>query len=78
MAWQLLAIWIIVAATIVWFVRDERRAAARSLRRRAESFATNPAWRHRSVGERLADGVHDNELVALHRKFAEELRRQER
>lgn len=75
MAWELLAIWIIVAATIIWFVRDERRVTAQSLQRQAERFATNPAWRHQSAADRLSAGGQDRDMLALHRKFAEELRR---
>lgn len=48
MAWQVLAIWIIVAASLVWFMRDERRRRLVTLERRARHFATAPAFRHRS------------------------------
>jgi hypothetical protein len=78
MAWELLAIWIIVAATIYWFFRDERRVTAQSLQQQAESFATSPAWRHQSASERSANAAPDQDILALHRKFAEELRRLER
>ncbi|MFC3704936.1 hypothetical protein ACFOOL_09215 [Devosia honganensis] len=50
MAWQVLAIWIIVAASLVWFMRDERRRRLAMLERRARHFATAPAFRHRSRG----------------------------
>ena len=34
-AWQVVAIWVIVASTIVWFVRDERRLESEKLLARA-------------------------------------------
>ena len=55
MAWELLAIWAIVIATLIWFVRDERRLAAQRLEARARHFATAPAYRHQtSAAMRMA------------------------
>ncbi|WP_297111072.1 hypothetical protein [uncultured Devosia sp.] len=84
MVWELLAVWAIVAAAIVWFVRDERRAQLEKLKERARRYATGPAWRHhvepahaapmptpQPVTERKAQ-----ELTAIQRKFLEEVRRQ--
>lgn len=45
-AWQVLAIWVIVASTIVWFVRDERRLESeRVLVRAARYYAHAPKRR---------------------------------
>lgn len=47
MAWELLAIWGIVIATIIWFVRDERRLRAEAdLERAARYYAHAPKYRH--------------------------------
>jgi hypothetical protein len=48
MAWELLAIWAIVAVTIIWFNRDERRLATEKLYARARHFATAPAYQHQA------------------------------
>lgn len=46
MAWEIVAIWAIVIATLVWFHKDERRIKAERLAQRARYFATAPAYRH--------------------------------
>ncbi|MHA6689357.1 hypothetical protein [Devosia sp. A449] len=47
MAWELLAMWAIVIATLVWFVRDERRVRAEAeLERSARYYAHAPKYRH--------------------------------
>jgi hypothetical protein len=48
MNWELVAIWAIVVFALVWFHLDERRIAFERLRRRAEVFAIDPAYRHRA------------------------------
>ena len=79
MAWELLAIWLIVATTIVLFIRDERRIAGERLEERARSFATAPAYRHREPPPRQAPPrPAGGDLTAIQRRFAEELRRVER
>ena len=79
MAWELLAIWLIVAATIVLFIRDERRIASARLEERARSFATASAFRHREPPPRQAPARPvRGDLTAIQRRFAEELRRIER
>jgi hypothetical protein len=79
MAWELLAIWLIVATTIVLFIRDERRIAMARLEERARSFATAPAFRHREAPPRQAAApLIRQDLTAIQRRFAEELRRVER
>jgi hypothetical protein len=76
MAWEILAIWLIVATAIVLFIRDERRMQFERLAERARNYATAPAWQHR-------DGVPPQpvrlrpaqDLTALQRHFAEAMRR---
>lgn len=47
MAWELLAIWLIVVATIIWFIRDEKRLRAEAeLERAARYYAHAPQYRH--------------------------------
>ena len=46
MDWQLVAIWILVAAVVVWFFRDERRVQRERLQHQARYFALAPAYRH--------------------------------
>lgn len=46
MAWEIVVIWAIVIATLVWFHRDERRIKAERLAHRARYFATAPAYRY--------------------------------
>ena len=76
MAWELLAIWLIVATTIVLFIRDERRTALARLNERAKSFATAPAFRHRDPPPRvIAARPVGGDLTALQRRFTEEIRR---
>jgi hypothetical protein len=48
--WQLLAIWMITAATVIWFLRDERRVRAEAeLTRAARYYAHAPRYRHVSA-----------------------------
>ena len=50
MAWEILAIWLIVSATVIWFVRDERqRKSNAALARSAAYYAHAPQYQHRSV-----------------------------
>lgn len=47
MAWQLLAMWVVVVTTVVWFIRDERRRRAdREIERAARYYAHAPRFRH--------------------------------
>lgn len=47
MAWQALAVILIVFITVVWFVRDERRRASDlALARAAKYYAHAPQYRH--------------------------------
>jgi hypothetical protein len=45
MVFQLLAMWLIVVVTLVWFVRDERQRGAGKLRLQALHFAAAPHYR---------------------------------
>jgi len=50
MAWEMVAIWVIVVATLVWFVRDEkRRRADARIAEAARYYAHAPSYRHRAV-----------------------------
>jgi len=76
MALELLAIWLIVAATIILFIRDERRRRLVRLAKQAHNFATAPAWRHReAVASAPERPMNSGELTVIQRRFAEELRR---
>jgi hypothetical protein len=79
MAWELLAIWAIVIATIIWFMRDEKRRGERDLDRKARHFATAPAYRFAPRPETAAPPAAPQPGAAeLQRRFAEELRRLQR
>lgn len=45
LAWEVLAIWAIVIAIIIWFVRDERRLAWNRIEAQARHFAVHPPAR---------------------------------
>ena len=78
MPWELLAIWLIVTATLVWFIRDEKRLRQEKLAEKARLYATGAAWRHRA-GAGLAvaapSAASHRNPTALQTKFLEELRR---
>jgi hypothetical protein len=44
--WQLAAIWAIAIMTLVWLVRDERKARAGKLNQQARYFAQAPQYRY--------------------------------
>lgn len=46
MALELVAIWTVVVAAIVWFFRSEKRLQRDRLDRQARHYATAPAYRH--------------------------------
>ena len=76
MAWELLAIWLIVAATLVWFVRDEKRLRLDRLAARARQYATGSAWRHREPAPPAplpAPRPAPRSTTDIQRKFIEEL-----
>lgn len=45
---ELFAMWIIVIAAFVLFIRDERRLRQAKLEEQARFYATDPAYRHRT------------------------------
>lgn len=49
MAWEVVAIWLVVAVTLIVFVRSEKQREMAALRARARHFATAPAYRHHSL-----------------------------
>lgn len=77
MAWELAAIWLIVAATIVWFVRDEGRRRLGRLTEQARVYATASSWQHREAAGPISAAQPGREaLTDIQRKFGEEMRRQ--
>lgn len=47
MSWQFIAMWVVVAAAVIWFVRDERRRRAdEELALAARYYAHAPRFRH--------------------------------
>lgn len=50
MDWQIIAIVLIAATTLVAFVRSERRQKLAAMAAQARHFATAPAYRHRASG----------------------------
>jgi hypothetical protein len=47
MAWELLALWTIVAGTVIWFIRDEKRLQAEAdIQRAARYYAHAANYRH--------------------------------
>jgi hypothetical protein len=48
MAWELVAIWLIVGVTLVAFVQSERRREMATLKARARHYALSPAYRHQT------------------------------
>jgi hypothetical protein len=50
---QLVLLWAIVVATVVWFVRDERRIKReQALDQAARFYATAPQYRHVNIRDR--------------------------
>jgi hypothetical protein len=49
MSWEIVAIALIAAVTVIWFFVSDRRARASDINHRAVHFATAPAYRHRSA-----------------------------
>ncbi|MCP8882994.1 hypothetical protein NIM87_05745 [Devosia sp. XJ19-1] len=79
MAWELAAIWLIVAATIVWFVRDEGRQRLLQLSDQARTYATASVWAHREAIVPLPVVERPQRtMTEVQRRFAEVLRRKGR
>jgi hypothetical protein len=78
-AWELIAIWIIIAAVVVWFVRDERQKRLSGLMEQARSFATDPAFRHREPESAMVSPARmpvADDLTPTTRSFLEKVRAQ--
>ena len=79
MAWELLAMWAIVVATIIWFIRDEKRLRAEAeLKRAARYYAQAPKYRHVSVEPAEAPALPPRRtggLTQVQRAFIAELAR---
>lgn len=79
MAWELLAMWAIVIATVIWFIRDERRLRAEAeLKRAARYYAHAPQYRHVSVEPAEAPALPPRRtggLTEVQRAFIAELTR---
>ena len=77
MVWEVVAIWVIVTATIVWFIRDERAVRLEKLDQQARLYATGAAWRHRAPPiRRIPAQLSTRDLTDVQRRFLEEVRRQ--
>jgi len=50
MEWQLLAMWLIVLTTMLWFVRDERRLVAVARASKPHYFVSRPYQHPRHFG----------------------------
>lgn len=79
MAWELLAIWVLVAATLIWFFRDEKSRAEARLVKAAELYATGAAWRHRSTVVRRSETAgtvpsNPHAIAEIGHKLSRELR----
>lgn len=73
MAWEILAIWAIVVATLVWFRRDEDRQRSKALAEQARYFATAPRYRHRHISRR--EPIAETPPLAMaHRRYLDLLK----
>ena len=76
MAWELVAIWVIVATAIALVLRDERRLRQDRLDRQARLYATSPEWRHREPPARRLQAIAPAlDAEAIERKFIDQLQR---
>lgn len=79
MAWQVLAIWAVTIATIVWFVRDERRLKTEAaLAQAAQYYAQAPKYRYQVSAPVPAPSARQpvrrtGGLSAAQRKFLDEI-----
>jgi type II secretory pathway pseudopilin PulG len=67
MTWELLAIWAIVTAAIIWFVLDERQQQRARNEAQAQLYAAAAQWRHRSDATTPPLATAENE--AMRRRF---------
>jgi len=76
MVWELLAIWAVIAASIIWFFHDESKEQRSKLNQRARALARTPAW-HQSqpvISAQVAPRDPQRQ-TEIQRKFLEEMRR---
>ncbi len=77
MVWELLAIWAVIAAAVVWFFHDESKEQRSKLNQRAQALAKTPAW-HQSqpmISAQVAPRDPQRQ-TEIQRRFLEEMRRQ--
>lgn len=78
MIFQVLAMWGIVGATIVWFMRDEKRRRDTALSARALVYAKAPHYRHQVADEAVQPAMplaRQAGLSAADRAYFEMLRK---
>lgn len=78
MAWELVAIWLIVAVTLIAFVRSEQRREMATLRSRARFYATAPSYRHQSAETPMPQPFMPTGLSQSDRLFLQTLARRGR
>ena len=77
MVWELLAIWAVIAAAFVWFLRDERKVQRQKLYERARALARTPAWHQtRTAAPAPVTPRDPQRQTEIQRKFLEEMQRQ--
>lgn len=54
---QLVAMWLVVGTTVVWFLRDEKRISDAALSAQALRFAKVPHYRHPAPEEPAIFGL---------------------
>lgn len=74
MSWQLVAIWVIVSGTLIWFVRDER--VMRRIRQsgRVQRFVAAPASSLRDVPARGTFRNDSPDAIAARQRFVDAIR----
>ena len=77
MAWEVLAMWAIVIATVIWFIRDEKRLRAEAeMKRAARYYAHAPQYRHvtaEPIAQPAAPRMRTGGLTRVQRAFIEAL-----
>ncbi|HTN61778.1 MAG TPA: hypothetical protein VL147_09500 [Devosia sp.] len=74
MVFQVLAMWMIVLATIAWFMRDEQRRRDTMLSAQALAYAKAPHYRHQPPAEPPMPMPRQAGLRAADRAYFETLR----
>jgi len=78
MAWELVAIWLIVGVTLFAFVRSEQRREMAALKARARHYAIAPAYRHQTVDAPMPQAYMPTGLSQSDRLFLQTLARRKR